>query len=53
VFEAIPTAFIFPWRMAGAASASLALELLHHRSGDLPATSRCSIVPAQRAATVR
>jgi hypothetical protein len=47
------TGYLFPWREAGRASALLALELLHTRSGDLPDGARCDIAPAQRASSLR
>ena len=45
--------FRFPWRDAGRAAATLALELLHHRSGDLDEAARCDLSPALRAGSVR
>lgn len=45
--------YLFPWRDAGAAAATLALELLHQRSGDLAEGGRLAIAPARRADVVR
>lgn len=45
--------YLFPWCDAGAAAATLAIELLHRRSGDLAEGGRLAIAPAQRADVVR
>lgn len=45
--------FRFPWRDAGRAAATLALELLHRRAGDLAGGVRCALAPARRADSVR
>lgn len=49
----VPQGFRFPWREAGRAAARLALEVLHHRSGDLGPNTRCDLSPAIRANPVR
>lgn len=51
--EAGASGYLFPWRDAGVATAILALELLHRRSGDLPEGSRFAIAPGLRADVVR
>lgn len=53
VVDNTPRGFVFPWREAGRATAKLALELLHHRSGDLAEGVRCDLSPAIRASAVR
>lgn len=45
--------FRFPWRDSGRAAATLALELLHRRAGDLAEDVRCDLSPALRAESVR
>jgi len=45
--------FRFPWREAGRVAATLALELLHRRAGDLGADARGDVSPAMRAGNVR
>jgi len=52
VLEPVPQGFRFPWREAGSVSARLALELLHHRSGDLGPNTLCDRAPAIRTKTV-
>jgi hypothetical protein len=42
------TGYAFPWSDAGRAAGRLALEALHHESGDLAAEERCAIAPAVR-----
>jgi hypothetical protein len=49
VVGSAPGGFKFPWRQAGRTTALLAIELLHHRSGDLAETLRCDLSPALRA----
>ncbi len=49
----VPGGFVYPWREAGVATARLALELLHHRSGDLPDDARLALAPAERTAADR
>jgi hypothetical protein len=51
--DGVPTGYLFPWRDAGRTAATLALELLHHRSGDLPEEARCILSPAERAESTR
>jgi len=52
VLEPVPQGFRFPWREAGSACARLALEVLHHRSGDLGPNTRCDLTPAMRTRSV-
>ena len=49
----VPGGFVYPWREAGRATGRLTLELLHHRSGDLPEDARVVLAPAERAAADR
>ena len=49
----VPGGFVYPWREAGRTTARLALELLHHRSGDLPDGARVALTPAERTAATR
>jgi hypothetical protein len=53
VIEPVPQGFRFPWREAGSVCARLALELLHHRSGDLGPNTHCDLSPAIRTDAVR
>lgn len=53
VVDLVPRGFRFPWREAGRVTAKLALEALHHRSGDLDEGLRCDLTPAIRAGAVR
>lgn len=49
----IPAGFAYPWREAGRVSGLLVLELLHHRSGELPKATRFRLPTVVRVESVR
>lgn len=53
VLAEVPQGFRFPWDEAGRAAARVALEVLHHRSGDLAEQARIDLSPASRVKAVR